>query len=87
MKISDTTKSKLIAAGKRALHTMAQAALGTIGAAITFDEVNWVAVGSAALLAGIISFLKSIVIGTPEVSDTNKDGEEINKAYDEEDGK
>ena len=46
--------------GGRILVDMAKAAMGAIGAAVVLEEVNWVAVISAALLAGMISALKSI---------------------------
>lgn len=54
------------AAGIRALRTIAQAAIGAIGGAAMFTEVNWAVVGSTALLAGILSILMSIS-GLPEV--------------------
>lgn len=54
------------AAGIRAIKTVAQTAVATIGASATMGEVNWVMVGSASLLAGIVSILTSIA-GIPEV--------------------
>lgn len=54
------------AAGIRAIRTMAQTAVGAIGGAALFTEVNWAVVGSSALLAGILSMLMSIS-GLPEV--------------------
>lgn len=54
------------AAGIRALKTMAQTALATIGTATLMGAVSWIAVGSASLLAGVISLLTSIG-GLPEV--------------------
>lgn len=54
------------AAGIRAIRTMAQTALATIGTAAVMGGVNWVMVGSASLLAGILSLLTAIA-GLPEV--------------------
>lgn len=57
------------AAGIRALKTVAQTAVALIGTnAIGMTEVDWVAVGSAALLAGIVSMLTSVA-GLPEVKE------------------
>ena len=56
----------LKAAGIRALKTVAQTAAATIGTAALLDEVNWLVVGSAALLAGVLSLLTSVA-GLPEV--------------------
>ena len=64
--MKDTTKKWLKAAGVRALRTTAQTAIGTIGAAVLMSDVNWVELGSASLLAGIISLLMSIK-GLPEI--------------------
>lgn len=54
------------AAGVRAIKTMAQTAVATIGTTAAFLEVNWVLVGSTALLAGVLSLLTSVA-GLPEV--------------------
>ena len=54
------------AAGVRAIKTVAQTAVATIGTAAVFDEVNWLVVGSASLLAGLLSLLTSVA-GLPEV--------------------
>ena len=58
-------KNWLKAAGIRALKTVAQTAVAT---SAVMGEVNWVAVGSAALLAGILSMLTSVA-GLPEVTE------------------
>ena len=54
-------------AGIRALKTFCQTALASIGTTALFHEVNWPLVGSAALLAAVLSFLTSIAFGLPEV--------------------
>lgn len=55
------------AAGIRALRTIAQTAVATIGTTAMIQEVNWMMVGSSALLAGFLSILTSIATGLPEV--------------------
>ena len=66
--MSDYMKRWLKAAGIRAIKTVAQTAVATVGTAAVMGEVNWVAVGSAAVLAGILSMLTSIA-GLPEVEE------------------
>lgn len=58
----------LKAAGIRAIKTVAQSAIATIGSTALFGEVNWVLVGSAALLAGVLSLLTSVA-GLPELKE------------------
>lgn len=55
------------AAGIRALRTICQTAVATIGTTAVIQDVNWVLVGSSSLLAGILSLLTSIATGLPEV--------------------
>lgn len=58
-----------IAALIRALRTLAQTAIATIGTSAVLSEVNWAVVGSASVLAAILSILTSIATGLPEVND------------------
>lgn len=55
------------AAGIRALRTFCQTAVATIGTTAMMQDVNWIMVGSASLLAGVLSILTSIATGLPEV--------------------
>ena len=54
------------AAGVRAIKTVAQTAVATIGTAAAMGNVDWLLVGSASLLAGILSLLTSVA-GLPEL--------------------
>ena len=64
MKMRDW-KTWIKAAGIRAIKTMAQTAIATIGAAAVLSDVNWAVVASASVLAGVLSLLTSIA-GIPE---------------------
>ena len=63
---NEKTEKWLKAAVIRAVRTVAQSALASIGTAAVLGEVNWLMVGSAAALAGILSILTSVVTGLPE---------------------
>ena len=60
------TKKWWKAAGIRAIKTVAQAAVAAIGTTAMLSEVDWLVVGSTALLSGVLSLLTSIA-GLPEV--------------------
>jgi membrane-associated phospholipid phosphatase len=59
-------------AGIRALKTICQTAIATIGTSTILEEVNWAIVVSASLLSGILSILTSIATGLPEVDKEEK---------------
>lgn len=61
-------KTWLKAAGVRAVKTIAQTAVATIGTSAVLGEVDWVAVASASVLAGILSLLTSVA-GLPEAKE------------------
>lgn len=58
------------AAGVRAVRTVAQTAIGIIGASVVLSDVNWVTVASASVLAGVLSLLTSVA-GLPEIKEDN----------------
>lgn len=60
-------KEFLAAAAIRALHTFLQTAIGTIIIGSAFNEVNWLRVLSVSGVSAVVSILKSIAIGLPEV--------------------
>lgn len=62
------TKKWWKAAGVRAIKTVAQTAAATIGTSAAIGDVNWLMVGSASLLAGVLSLLTSVA-GLPEVEE------------------
>ena len=63
--MKESTIKWIKAAGIRAIKTVAQTAVATIGTTAMFTDVNWAVVGSAALLAGVLSILTSLA-GLPE---------------------
>jgi hypothetical protein len=60
------------AAGVRALKTVAQTAVATIGTSAVISEVNWLMVVSASVLAGVLSLLTSVA-GLPELEQQHMD--------------
>lgn len=66
--MKDNFKNWAKAAGVRAVKTVAQTAVSIIGVSALISEVNWLAVLSASMLAGILSLLTSIA-GLPEISE------------------
>ncbi len=66
--MSDKTKKWIKAAGIRAIKTVAQTAVATIGTAAALGNVDWVMVASTSALAGILSILTSVA-GLPEVKE------------------
>lgn len=66
--MSDKTKKWIRAAGVRAIKTISQTAIATIGTAVALGNVDWIMVASASALAGILSILTSVA-GLPEVKE------------------
>lgn len=64
-------KAWIKAAGIRAIRTVAQAAIASIGVAAVLSDVNWIAVISSSVLAGVLSLLTSLA-GLPEVPEEKK---------------
>ncbi|MGM9578606.1 MAG: holin [Evtepia sp.] len=65
--MSEKAKAWWKAAGVRAVKTIAQTAIGCIGASVVLSDVSWPVVVSAAVLAGVVSLLTSVA-GLPEVA-------------------
>lgn len=77
MSMKRNWKQWLKAAGVRAVKTVAQTAVATIGASAVISEVDWILLVSASLLAGVVSLLTSIA-GLPEVPAETTEEEEKN---------
>lgn len=69
--MSNYWKNWIKAAGVRAIKTIAQTAIATIGTSAVMGDVNWVMVASASALSGILSLLTSIA-GIPEVKESDE---------------
>lgn len=70
-KVSVNTKAWFKAASVRAVKTMAQTAVATIGTAAVMGAVDWKVVASASVLAGVVSMLTSVA-GLPEVTEESQ---------------
>lgn len=72
--MKELNKEWWIAAGKRALHTMAQAAGSFITVGMCISDVNWKLLVSVSLVAGVYSILKSLAVGVPEAPGGPEEG-------------
>lgn len=68
-------KAWIKAAGIRAIKTVAQAAIASIGVAVVMSDVDWVAVVSSSILAGVLSLLTSLA-GLPELKEEPEEDED-----------
>ena len=66
--MNERIKNWIKAAGVRAIKTVAQTAVATIGTSVIIAEIDWAIVLSASLLAGVLSLLTSVA-GLPEIED------------------
>lgn len=71
--MTDKIKKFIKAATVRAIRTVAQTAIASIGVSATLGDVQWGAVLSTAALAGLLSVLNSIVTGLPEVPEEEEE--------------
>ena len=75
--MSERIQRFALCAGARAIRTIAQTAIATIGTATVLGAVDWRMVASASVLSGILSVLTSIVTGLPEVEMELEDIEDV----------
>lgn len=80
--MTEFTKATMI----RAIKTVCQTAVATIGTAVVLSDVNWQMVVSASILSGILSVLTSIAAGLPEVELAEELEDEFEEFEDEDEG-
>ncbi|MBF1146873.1 MAG: hypothetical protein HXL87_01595 [[Eubacterium] sulci] len=76
MKTNRNWKNWVVKAGTRAIKTVAQTAIATIGTTALLTDVNWEVVVSTSVLAGVLSLLTSIA-GLPELDEEVKDFKDL----------
>lgn len=69
--VPPNVKRWIAAAAVRAARTVAQTAVATIGTTAAIEEVDWLLVGSASVLAGVLSVLTSFATNLPELDGAN----------------